>query len=63
MVMGDVTCHGGCQVIADTGTSLIAGPTTYVNEFNNEIGATQSQQGVRLWTATNWILYQTSLLP
>ncbi|WOL10980.1 aspartic proteinase oryzasin-1-like [Canna indica] len=32
-------CAGGCQAIADSGTSLLAGPTTIIAEINHQIGA------------------------
>ncbi|XP_011366892.1 pepsin A [Pteropus medius] len=40
-----IACSATCQAIVDTGTSLLAGPTTAISSIQNYIGASENSDG------------------
>ena len=36
--LGDLACNGGCDVVIDTGTSILVGPTSKVCAIHEALG-------------------------
>lgn len=54
LVVGSTTyCNGGCSAIADTGTSLLGGPTSEIKKLNDQIGATPLAGGEYIVVCAN----------
>ena len=43
--MGTSVCQGGCQAVADTGTTFIAGPSNQVRRLNQALGGVENRDG------------------
>ncbi len=47
---GTSICSSNCNAVADTGTSLILGPTSQIDALNAQLGATYDR-------STGWVRY------
>lgn len=47
-----IACADGCQAIVDTGTSLLAGPTSAISNIQSYIGASENSDGEASLTTT-----------
>ncbi|XP_015197906.1 pepsin A-like [Lepisosteus oculatus] len=48
-----VACAGGCQAIVDSGTSLVIGPSSDINNINAWVGTSGSQNGEAIVNCNN----------
>ncbi len=57
--VGSTVISSSAYAIADTGTTLILGPTDQVQKLNNALGATQVSYGGPVWLFSLVVLKNT----